>query len=298
MCANSYDIICLTETWLMEGISDSELFDDRYLVWRRDRDYTSTGQVMGGGVLVAVRRELVATENRGWCSSAEDIWVTLTLHRKNPKVSYKMHLGVVYICNQKLGNTLSEQLNEFSKGLMDVVLAHPADKFLVLGDFNQSNIVWQPLEDDIALNPTNLVNSIQLNFIDNLNICNLQQYNHYTNINNKILDLVLSNGEVSVGLPSDPLVIEDPHHKAICITTDFVQYHSLPVRPYVKFLYNLADYDAIRSELDQVDWRQLPMCLKSVPNQINPSLHPARATERSSVEGRIVLSDTTTYYPP
>lgn len=72
VCSNSYDVICLTETWLMDGISDSE-FDDGYLVWRRDRDYTHTSQMMGGGVLIAVKRGLAADTCSEWSSTAEDL---------------------------------------------------------------------------------------------------------------------------------------------------------------------------------------------------------------------------------
>lgn len=96
VCLNCFDVICLTETWLIDGISDSELFDGRYFVWRRDRSYLQTNQTMGGGVLIAIRRELVADVRNEWCSSAEDLWVTLTLHQKKPKVTYKIHLCVVY----------------------------------------------------------------------------------------------------------------------------------------------------------------------------------------------------------
>lgn len=31
VCSNNYDIILLTETWLVDGIADSELFDCRYV---------------------------------------------------------------------------------------------------------------------------------------------------------------------------------------------------------------------------------------------------------------------------
>lgn len=55
VCSNTFDIIVITETWLLESIADAELFDKRYLVFRRDRDYTTTGQTQGGGVLIAVR---------------------------------------------------------------------------------------------------------------------------------------------------------------------------------------------------------------------------------------------------
>lgn len=37
---SNYDIICLTETNLNDSIFDSECFDDRYSVFRRDRSGT------------------------------------------------------------------------------------------------------------------------------------------------------------------------------------------------------------------------------------------------------------------
>lgn len=62
VCMNSYDVIIFTETWLVDSISNSELFDGRYLVWRRDRDYCRTAQTRGGGVLIAVRNDLTVVE--------------------------------------------------------------------------------------------------------------------------------------------------------------------------------------------------------------------------------------------
>lgn len=62
VCLSSYDIIIFTETWLDDSYYNSELFDGRYLVWRRDRDYSRTGQRRGGGVLIAVKNELTVIE--------------------------------------------------------------------------------------------------------------------------------------------------------------------------------------------------------------------------------------------
>ena len=58
VCINFCDIIFLTETWLIEGIKDSELFDDCYVVWRLNRNYSSTKQTLGG--MRRVRRELIS----------------------------------------------------------------------------------------------------------------------------------------------------------------------------------------------------------------------------------------------
>lgn len=49
ICLNSYDIICVTESWLTDGVNNNELFDDRYIVFRRDRNYGLTKQGKVGG---------------------------------------------------------------------------------------------------------------------------------------------------------------------------------------------------------------------------------------------------------
>lgn len=91
---NSYDIVCITETWLVDGIHNSEIFDDRYIVWRNDRNYKRTAQTKGGGVLIAVRRELASTSPTEWHSSAEDLWVTVTLRSKKPRSTCRLHIGI------------------------------------------------------------------------------------------------------------------------------------------------------------------------------------------------------------
>ncbi|CAN7974975.1 unnamed protein product [Ixodes persulcatus] len=58
LALSSFDIICLTETWLCAEIHDSQYFTNDYTVFRRDRDYSATGQRFGGGVLIAVSSKL------------------------------------------------------------------------------------------------------------------------------------------------------------------------------------------------------------------------------------------------
>lgn len=78
LCMSNYDMISLTETWLSSSITDGELFEERYLVCRRDRDYNSTQQSKGGGVLIAVRMEYKSACRIDWNYSAENVWVTIT----------------------------------------------------------------------------------------------------------------------------------------------------------------------------------------------------------------------------
>ncbi|XP_028163660.1 uncharacterized protein LOC114355163 [Ostrinia furnacalis] len=211
---NCFDIISITETWLLDGIADSELFDERYLVWRRDRDYQSTGQRLGGGVLLAVRRELAAAGQPAWHSSAEDVWVTVSFRTGGGLLT--LHLCTVYLCNQKGGNSMNTQLNNFTSKLGDCFLSAPTDLFMVLGDFNMPNITWNP-QDNGLLEPQGTLNECQVSFLDTIVECNLDQYNNVLNIHDRLLDLVFCNKHVIVQPSDHPLVPDDSHHRSICI---------------------------------------------------------------------------------
>ncbi|KAG6457452.1 hypothetical protein O3G_MSEX010311, partial [Manduca sexta] len=256
MCLSAYDIVCLTETWLNGSIVDSELFDDRYLVWRSDRDYLDRKQNKGGGVLIAVRREIAAESLMKWSSSAEDLWVTITLRNKKEvgHRSYKIHICTVYICDQNLLNSITVQRLNFVKNLTNIILQNPLDKFIILGDFNLPNILWSPSSVGTSFTPSNILGSHQCEVFDELNTYNLLQYNCFSNINDRVLDLVFSNHDISVKCCDFPLVKEDPQHKSIVCEANFVRFNTMKPLPYKKFIYYNGNYDSICTGLDAIDW--------------------------------------------
>lgn len=107
---SNYDIIVLTETWLLSSITDSELIDDRYITWRRDRDYAMTRQTLGVGVHMAARKDLHAVSNVDWQSSAEDMGYTVN---SRTMLTYKLHIGTIYLCRQNKGNKFYVQLGQY-----------------------------------------------------------------------------------------------------------------------------------------------------------------------------------------
>lgn len=248
---NDYDVIALTETWLLDSISDNELLDDRYLVWRRDRNYISTGQTMGGGVLLAVKRELCSYMNVAWQSSAEDIWVSIRLGCNNkPKIT--LHLCVLYLCDENNGNCFKTQLVNFSNNLINIITDNNSDTLIILGDFNMSCVQWLPTNGQ--LQAVNIVNPLASDFIDTLNVCGLQQFNSTVNNFGRILDLVLCNVNIVTTACPDPLVPEDPHHRALITLVPISNYSPLKVLPRTSHNYFKADYDRINESLHKIDW--------------------------------------------
>lgn len=258
---NSYDIVSLTETWLLSGINDSELFDDRYVVWRRDRNYAATKERYGGGVLLAVRREWMAVERPEWSSSAEDMWITVTLNN-NSSNSQIIHFCTIYLCSEKCGNSFNTQLSNFVEKISFIVHSCPNDSFIVMGDFNLSNILWT-VDSNGIIHHSGTSGETQLSFFDKLSECNLTQFNLCHNINNRILDLVLSNLiDLQVSSCSDPLVPEDSHHKSLDIIVTLNSFEPLKQNPRKKLFFESGDYENIKLSLDEINWLN---CLHAVP---------------------------------
>lgn len=254
ICLNSYDVIILTETWIVDSIASSELFDDRYIVWRRDRDLDLTGQTRGGGVLIAIRRDITATLQPQYQSSAEDLWLTIALKQRNNNTIFTLNLCVIYVCKQNLGFSFSQQLHNFLSKLDDVILKKPDDAYLIIGDFNLSSIIWEPITDSPGLLPSNVCSSDEQHFVDELNVHDLRQYNGIVNNHGRVLDLVLSNEDVLVLECVDPLVPIDPHHKALLIEAQINDVPCLTPRSYVRYLYNKGDYESINKAIFKLDW--------------------------------------------
>lgn len=94
---NNFDVIVLTETWLNGSVLDRELFDNRYEVYRRDRESSGFHSSRdGGGVLIAVSRRYKSSRLFGYESDCEDLWVRMEVADKNKKKE-QLYICSVYI---------------------------------------------------------------------------------------------------------------------------------------------------------------------------------------------------------
>lgn len=243
-------MVSFTETWLLEGISDSELFDGRYMVWRRDRNYQKTQEKYGGGVLLAVSRNYSALARPEWSSSAEDIWVSVTLNI-NHSGHRKVHICTLYLCSENRGNSYNTQLTNFSDKLSQIISSCPNDTFIIMGDFNLSNIDWV----NNPLVPICVSGASQIHFVDTIAECGLEQFNSSRNANNRILDLVLSNIELKVAPCGDPLVAEDVHHRSLVIDVSLSSSKPLKDNSRKIYFYNIGNYEKINASLEEIDWK-------------------------------------------
>lgn len=130
------DVVCLTETWLNDTVNDAELCPIDFQVFRRDRDYVQCGSNRGGGCLVLLKNNLIATRLLNFESHAlfiEDLWIRV-----------KLPSTVLYICTVYISptNNYRRYTEHFQKVIENIESMHEDAKIVVVGDYNLSAIQW------------------------------------------------------------------------------------------------------------------------------------------------------------
>lgn len=133
--SSDYNVISLTETWLNKDHSSSEFFDSTFNVFRKDRCETNSIHERGGGVLIAVRSNLIC--NQIMLSNTNDIEC----------VCVKIMIGnnsSVYIYNAYVPpNSSPDVYASHSRAILSVhQLSNQADTVIITGDFNIPNSNW------------------------------------------------------------------------------------------------------------------------------------------------------------
>lgn len=266
----NYDIICITETSLNQSFYSSEYFDTRYDVFRCDRNETITGHSVGGGVLVAVRRELCASARADLCAPppADELFITIPLHVPAPAAStvpapphsttpiFPNGPCLRVICTYIPHSSEHKQLlGDFYDRLGELQCSRPNDTYLVLGDFNVTEGEWFYDNDLGALNLHPSTDSFASLTSDFLCLTGFYQFNRIFNDNDRLLDLIFSNTHCNVTSSAYPLVKEDrPHHRALEAEISLKLPTPLKCNTHIKKCFFKGDYELIRSELSAINW--------------------------------------------
>ena len=243
----NYDLICLSETWLNDEFLNSDLFDDRYEVFRKDRDFQQTGLSRGGGVLIAAKKYLKAKLVSHFYYAGESIWIKLCL---NNCIS-------LYICCIYFPPSSSIDLFQEFYDVVDEHLSN-INNIIIVGDFNLPSFNWQDC--------TSTDNSLLVHdFICFLHLHKFNQFNTIVNFMNRILDLLLvklDRYNVSVTQPLIPISSEDNYHPALLITLNRsakilnCKYESFdPIMHSYNF--KKANFNLLYTLLILVDWNFL-----------------------------------------
>jgi hypothetical protein len=244
----NFDIVVLTETWLSSKVMSSELFDDRYVVFRRDRKSKANNRVeVGGGVLIAVSKKIQAKEITCWNSSCEDLWVIVdyVIAGKVKQIAF----CVVYL-PPPVRNDLLDSFVDHCSSILEKFHGH----ICIIGDFNLRNINWTRLDTDDNYQAPVLCQKL----IDFASLNNLKQYNKVANFQNTLLDLLftdLTNCKVFESL--DVLSKVDNYHPPLYIDIYLGDVCNLEYNPnHTKLSFHGADYSAINDYFSNIIWEE------------------------------------------
>lgn len=220
--------------------------------------------------MIAVKKDGFSSRRQlGWESQCEDLWVTIELDSEN--ITKHLHICAVYIPPPVTRSTLDIFINNATETINNNNLDVPNNSILLLGDFNMSSITWEIQPNIQYTSPSNHSNCIlKSNLIDFFALHDLNQYNNIKNRNGKILDLILSNTTTNVSESQFPIRNVDTLHPPLEIVLKILPPNiPLKTKPKTSHNYKKADYDSIRTYLDNIDWLQTLGTLDNVNSMIS-----------------------------
>lgn len=250
LASSDYHVIAVSETWLRDGILDSEL-SSNYQFFRKDRSPATSELRRGGGCLVAVKNGLDATlvKLAGY-DHLEQTIIRVKVRRQN------VFLCCIYI---RPNSPNDIYLSHYAAVREVLSKAGVNDLVIVVGDYNLPGLRWTFDDDVNAFIPNNASTEIELDLMESLLTSGMQQVCNLSNARGNILDLAFVNDADRVDLIEPPSAILKPdrHHKQFVLKVDLhhnpdqVSQHSADV---ADFDFNRCDHVAVTDALNQIDW--------------------------------------------
>ena len=223
------DIICGQETHLDKSFSSSEVFPSGYDIFRKDR------KAGAGGVFVACRPELLATQNDKLGKNNESVWITINIAGKPP-----LHICSFYRTTDReetpLDNLYDDLATLSQRSLPNVIL---------LGDFNLPHIDWS--NSSVGPNPE-YGHDLNQKFLDLSLDFSLSQHVKDPTRENNILDLVLTTFDNNI----KEVVVQSgmSDHNMVSVELNISAKFSRK-KPRIVYMFKRANYGAIKDELSR-----------------------------------------------
>lgn len=239
------DIIILTETWLNQNFLDVEILDDRYVIFRADRNASLSSLERGGGALIGVNMS-----NSNICVVSSSSYSTCNFEavQVGLKMSGKMlFLTAVYFSPTANLNDFMEFV-EYMENNPELIIHDN----VIVGDFNISDV--KGINYDFTSGNANARSLSNLMALLNLRSCN-----NVLNFQGKTLDLLLSSTHVVVQREFYPLLSEDVYHPCLLFKCDNLYVdvaRSVNIqRPYLNF--KKANFKELYFRLSHANWEHL-----------------------------------------
>jgi hypothetical protein len=127
-----YLFLIFTETWLNSSINSCELGLTNYCIYRCDRSPLTSSCERGGGVLIAIHRDIPSFLHSPPFQPVEQLFVGFSLGSLN------FIIGGVYLPPSSTDDSYSAHLSSVDH----LLLKYPSYLFLFGGDYNLPDISW------------------------------------------------------------------------------------------------------------------------------------------------------------
>ena len=228
------DVVAVTETWLHQGILDTDILDSNYIIFRRDRPQ----QQRGGGVLICVKSDCISVRRRDLENENVEA-VVCELRGSNDS---KLILAAFY----RPPNMDSNYLHNVVDVLYNIHRTGASNIF-ILGDFNFPHVDWSNYSsssnfDSIFIEClfdcfwSQLINSPTRSVNDSSTILDLL----ITSVPEFVRHITILSGEFS----SDHMLI----------TFDIISLKR--IKPFKRYVYNYkdADFGGLQELLNYIPW--------------------------------------------
>ena len=262
---HDYDVILISESWLQGDVLDTEICDNRYDVFRYDRNLVLTGKRSGGGVVCLVRHDFGAECRPEWVNSGSFECVCLTLPARILGTLYNLNIILSYMPPDS--NKLPSYLSEYYTNLKSLYDKHPSDYYLLVGDFNIPCLQWNPDGWSRSHLGGTLLQDSACGLAEDLCILGLNQYNFLSNCSGNVLDLCFCNLPLIVN-ESEPLTNIDRFHPPLLI--NIMDLYTKPLIEHKISRYNFrnCNYESINSHFNNIDWDHLFLSTDSVDDAV------------------------------
>ena len=233
----SFDIICISETWLKPEIADDILEIPGYQIYRHDSQNTGyNGVAMYARDSLGIKRRLDL--------ELEDLELLLL------EVNFQHKRTLIGTCYRPPGSNANEATNfieNFQTVLNNLLFDNP-DSFFILGDFNDHCLVWDDdhRQSELGLKLVQLVNSNNLFQV-------ITEPTHIKPNSSTLLDLIITDspGYITESGVSSP--IGDPYH---CLIHCSINFNTAHQKCYSRLIwrYNFGDFNKLNNNLINAPW--------------------------------------------
>ena len=235
------DIICLSETWLDETISDNQVEIQGFQIHRKDRTRINNRRP-AGGVAIFARDNLPVKRRKDLeLDSLELLFIELTTCKK------RILIGCGYRAPGATADEVKSFIENYQLVLNNIYQDRP-ESFVILGDFNDKCISWEALHTGSELGQK---------FFDLVTGNNLFQLikesTHITETSSSLLDLIITDSPGYIMDAGTWAPLGDPYHCSIYCKFQ-IQYPK--DKKYTRHIwyYDQCNYDNLNEAILNAPW--------------------------------------------